>query len=84
MHAGWVSAESDGLGQGSVFTVKLPVAVGDEASPSEETELPARSESRGSLRVLVVDDNADTARATCRLLRGEGHDVVVAHEGPPV
>jgi CheY-like chemotaxis protein len=35
-----------------------------------------------SLRVLVVDDNADMAVSLAILLRGSGHDVRTAHDGP--
>jgi CheY-like chemotaxis protein len=33
-------------------------------------------------RILVVDDNVDTARGTARLLQLAGHDVRIAHDGP--
>jgi CheY-like chemotaxis protein len=35
-----------------------------------------------ALRVLVVDDNVDTAASLASLFRSWGHDVVVAHDGP--
>lgn len=41
-----------------------------------------RESSLTSLRVLVVDDNADTASILTMLLRMWGHDVCMAHDGP--
>ena len=80
MHGGTVSAESEGLGRGSSFNVRLPLAVqslpaGREAeSPPLETEAGAR--------ILIVDDNADSVAGLARLLRRRGYEVETAHDGP--
>src|SRR5688572_13839833 len=60
-HGGTVEAKSAGPGQGSEFVVRLPVLARDtsEAAASEEPKGPDH-EPRGR-RVLVVDDNADSA-----------------------
>jgi PAS domain S-box-containing protein len=80
MHGGSVTAESEGLGKGSEFTVRLPAL----------TELPARAPAssgklprvaRPGCRVLVVDDSIDNARGISRLLKLLGHDVREAHDG---
>jgi CheY-like chemotaxis protein len=43
------------------------------------TEAPQSTPPRGPLRVLIVDDHADSARALARLFRSEGHVVITAH-----
>ncbi len=80
MHGGKVAAYS-ALGQGSEFVVRLPVVLTDQPQPpSPPTE---KAEPTGpSLRVLVVDDNVDTAESLAMLLRRSGHDVRTAHDGP--
>jgi two-component system CheB/CheR fusion protein len=47
----------------------------------EGSACPPESE-RAGLRILVVEDHADTAESLALLLRGEGHEVQVAPEGP--
>ena len=84
MHAGSVEAYSDGVGRGSRFVVKLPMA-----SASDPAERPVSLGSAGSApaagaphqRILVVDDNVDSAYSLALLLRELGHDVRVAHDG---
>jgi PAS domain S-box-containing protein len=80
MHGGTVTAGSEGPGKGSTFTVRLPAASPDTAAPgtSEATPQPGG----GGSRILVVDDNADTARGMVRLLKHLGYDAALAHDGP--
>ena len=84
MHDGTVSAFSEGLGRGSVFTVSLPLAAflaeaHHEAAVSNGAALlPLTSPSR---RVLVVDDNIDAAELMTELLRNSGHDAISAPDG---
>ncbi len=80
MHGGSVSATSRGPGEGSEFTVRLPIAREAESESSEAPSPPNRS-GRCS-RILVVDDSIDTARGMVRLLKLLGHEVAVAHDGP--
>ena len=82
MHGGQVSAQSDGPGMGSRFTVRLPalpesVTVDEVATP---VSAPTR-EARVSRRVLVVDDNTDNAELLQILLQEEGHTTYTAHDG---
>ena len=80
MHGGRVIAASEGSGQGSRFTVRLPAA----AAGAGELQAPeqAGASSEGSaLRVLVVDDLREGADALAQLLRLEGHDAEAAYGG---
>ena len=77
LHGGDVSAESDGPGRGSLFTVRLPLV----ASPPARQELGgARSTVRR--QVLIVEDNQDTREMLKELLESAGHVVREAADGP--
>lgn len=80
LHAGTVTASST-AGQGSEFVVRLPImrlSMSPSPSPAIETvEAPGKC-----CRVLIVDDNADTAQSLAMLLKASGHDVRIAHDGP--
>ena len=79
MHGGRVDAASEGAGRGSVFTIHLPAeAVRDTVGP---TSVPARAAPGRPRRVLVVEDNVDSAEAMMLLLRGAGHHVTVVNDG---
>ena len=80
MHGGSIEAHSRGPGLGSEFAIRLPV-LSRAAEPVARPEAAAGSPAR-PLRVLVVDDNEDTAEMMSLLLRLEGHEVEVAHSGP--
>lgn len=83
MHGGSVSAFSEGLGKGSEFVVRLPVVA---ESSTEETapkkQRPAETKKGPRRRILVVDDNQDAADSLALLLRLQGQEVQVAHDGP--
>lgn len=80
MHGGTAEARSEGLGRGSEFAVRLPVARG--AGPGRATHpTPSRLPSGPKRNVVVVDDNRDSALMLSMVLRRRGHDVEVAHDG---
>ena len=83
LHGGTVSAESDGMGKGSQFVVRLPLAA-PQPAPAADDESASRPGPPGELgrRILVVDDNDDSAAMLAEALRLRGHDVRVAHDGP--
>ena len=79
MHAGTVEARSAGVGQGSEFIVRLPVLSGPPPLPREPSGVkPVAAVPR---RILVVDDNRDSADSLATLLRLTGHEVHIAHDG---
>jgi signal transduction histidine kinase/ActR/RegA family two-component response regulator len=77
LHGGTIAAHSDGAGRGSRFTVRLPCTT---RPASLRTPIAMRAPS-ATKRVLVVDDNEDSANLLADLLREEGHEVAVAYDG---
>ena len=82
LHGGRVSAFSGGSGQGSTFTVRLPLRPGTPHARPENTDAAHGPDAPGPLRVLVVDDNVDAADSLAALLGMLGHETRVAHDGP--
>jgi two-component system CheB/CheR fusion protein len=84
LHGGSVEARSAGVGQGSEFVVHLPGAAearieGRPAPAAREAEVPVPAPAR---RILVVDDNRDSAESLAMLLELHGHEAFRAHDGP--
>jgi PAS domain S-box-containing protein len=79
MLGGNVSAASAGVGQGAEFVVRFPLS--DVPVPDEPTSPAATKTCAGKPRILVVDDNFDTARISAMLLRNQGYEVETAHDG---
>jgi CheY-like chemotaxis protein len=82
MHGGSVEAKSAGAGQGSEFSIRLPVVADVDAtisSPSSVEAHPARM-----LKILVAEDNRDSATTMAILLKDLGHEIEVAHDGSEV
>ena len=82
LHGGSVAAESEGVGKGSTFTVRLPAADPAERPPRNGHSATATPTPRTGTRILVVDDNVDTAAGLSRLLTRRGYFVELAHDGP--
>ena len=82
MHGGTVTAASPGEGQGSTFTVRLPVVDQPQvnARPSQNQVAPI-GKIASRLKVLVADDNIDAAESLAALLALCGHETTVAHDG---
>ncbi len=78
MHGGRIEAQSDGQSCGSTFTVCFPAAT---ISAPSSTKNGVTMQSMPGRRVLIVDDNIDTAQALARLLMRAGHEIALAHEG---
>jgi signal transduction histidine kinase/ActR/RegA family two-component response regulator len=83
MHGGKITASSGGLGQGSEFIVRLPTL--SDTGPQQSSELAAHELRRihptARRRILVVDDNVDSAVSLSMLLEMKMHEVHVAHDG---
>jgi PAS domain S-box-containing protein len=83
LHGGTVEAASDGPGRGSEFVLRLPALrepAGGGGAP--RTVLAADGPARaGPCRILVVEDNPDSADSIAMLLRMWGHDVRVVYDG---
>ena len=80
LHGGTVKAFSD-VGKGSEFLVRLPAAPASEGTPTL-AGMDTAPAPRARRRVLIVDDNVDTAQSLALLLIASGHDVRMAHDGP--
>ena len=80
LHDGSVTARSAGVGLGSEFMLRLPVstAAWDEAVQ----RVPVPVARLLPLRILVVDDNVDSAETLRELLGLSGHETTMAHSGP--
>jgi signal transduction histidine kinase len=80
LHGGEIQVSSPGLGKGTQMTISLPMARKQEFQ-KEADALPPASQLSKKLRVLVVEDNQDTARTLNVLLARSGHDVILAYTG---
>jgi PAS domain S-box-containing protein len=80
MHDGTVIAASEGQGKGSTFTVKLP-ALGAHTSSLAAVPSNEGSAAGPRRRILVVDDNRDSASSMAMLLKLRGNDVATVHDG---
>jgi CheY-like chemotaxis protein len=79
LHGGTISAASEGRGKGAEFEVRLPLATPAEAAAPAHRPGQAAD---GAVRVLVIEDNEDSAESLRDILELQGHVVSVAHDGP--
>src|SRR6185436_910453 len=83
LHGGVIEVESEGLGRGSEFFVRLPAA-----TMRHPRDTPSRLRQRlelvktSGVRVLLVDDNVDAVDVMAESLRSFGHEVAIAYDGP--
>ncbi len=81
MHGGRVEARSPGPGHGSEFIIWLPAMPAPLVEPAFVRDGERASGPTRSLRVLVIEDNQDSAESLAELLGLWGHDVQVAYDG---
>jgi PAS domain S-box-containing protein len=85
LHGGSVDASSEGPGRGAEFIVRLPCVRSSVSAATLLKENVAASElhtASGPRRILVVDDNRDSAESMALLLRLSGHTTWLAFDGP--
>lgn len=78
LHGGTTEAFSEGLGRGSEFVVRLPIVPSPEPTRLPQDEMPT---SLDRLRILVVDDNEDSANTMAMLLQHVGNETFTAFDG---
>jgi len=85
LHGGTVVAQSEGIGCGSQFIVRLPLEEGSETLEAQPRAVLARNpepdEARDGLRILVADDNRDAVASLAMMLDLGGHEIRTAYDG---
>jgi PAS domain S-box-containing protein len=80
LHGGRIEAASAGAGQGSRFTVRLPNMI-TTAMDFVTARIANNGKGAPTRRILLADDNRDAAESLAIILRLEGHEVDLAHDG---
>jgi PAS domain S-box-containing protein len=80
-HGGTIEVESEGQGRGSVFTVRLPALASTLATETKPDSASKPRVVRPGSKILVVDDNRDTAGTLAGMLGFSGFDVRSVHDG---
>jgi PAS domain S-box len=80
LHGGSVSANSQGLGKGAQFAIRLPLL--PDKDGKQENQLQEDGKIHHSLRIIVIDDIPDVVEILCSLLQLLGHEVTSASNGP--
>jgi PAS domain S-box-containing protein len=81
MHGGSVEVLSDGPGRGSEFVVRLPVVIVAKPDGQNKSEIKTNERATEARRILIADDNRDSADSLAMLLEMLGHEVSLAHDG---
>ena len=80
MHGGTIDARSEGLGQGSEFSVRIPLSEAFQ-EPSMPVHAQANDREQRKRRILIADDNADVVETFQVMLHMFGHEVETALDG---
>jgi CheY-like chemotaxis protein len=82
LHGGSVEARSAGIGLGCEFAVTLPlVKRPTDVSAAETNDSFAAATAAGALKILIADDNADSARSWAEMLQLEGFETRAVYTG---
>ncbi|MGE3779852.1 MAG: CHASE3 domain-containing protein [Pirellulaceae bacterium] len=81
LHDGEVRAHSEGLGQGSQFTIRLPLSVPARPMPLPRPGATVEDGQLNSQRVLIIDDRRDAVIPLEKMLRMDGHEVKTSTTG---
>jgi signal transduction histidine kinase len=82
LHGGTVAVFSEGLGRGTTFTVRLPYAAIPHAESPAQARPVLQSTSAGAGRILIVDDNRDSAEMLAAALSALGYATHVTFDAP--
>ncbi len=82
MHAGTITAHSQGLGHGSQFELELPESTRARDVSAERRPITGRGPTLVAHKVLIIDDNHDAGDLIAMSLTARGHDVRVAVDAP--
>jgi two-component system CheB/CheR fusion protein len=82
LHGGSVEARIGGIGRGSEFIVRLPVLTGPVVAPPQPALPPASTGPETRHRMLIVDDNEDSARSMATLQSRRNYETRTAFTGP--
>jgi PAS domain S-box-containing protein len=81
LHGGTVKAQSDGIGRGSEFIVRLPIVELPPVQEPRDLAGDGKAVSDRNRRILVVDDNRDAADSLAMMLEMMGHETSTAYDG---
>jgi CheY-like chemotaxis protein len=81
LHGGQVEARSQGSGMGSEFVIRLPLTEKPASTAARKETAAVPKTGQTARRILVVDDNRDSADSLAMVLRLMGHDVETAYDG---
>jgi PAS domain S-box-containing protein len=81
LHGGSVTARSAGPGQGSEFELRLPLLGNDAPAAAGPAAAPAATSPAAPRRILVIDDNQDSADSSALVLELMGHETTAAYSG---
>jgi PAS domain S-box-containing protein len=82
LHGGHVDAFSPGPGKGSEFAVRLPVVPNEQKPEQPPPVAGARPAGSANVRVLIIDDNVDSADCLAMVVQLQGYVCQVAYDGP--
>ena len=80
LHGGSIAVKSQGVGHGSEFTVRIPIAQAAAAANTNAGKVVSAGDS-ARCEVIVADDNADALQSLAMLLELDGHTVRTASDG---
>jgi PAS domain S-box-containing protein len=76
MHGGTVRVESEGFGRGAKFIVRLPLALKETKALDHKNENGTADVSLAGMKILIVEDDADTRELLHFILSTEGAEVI--------
>lgn len=79
LHGGSIKGASEGVGRGSTFTVRMPLAKVKATAVNVEGKAEVKPHSH--LRILVIEDNVDASESLGEFLRMSGYSVYLASDG---